>query len=173
MLNWRRSTDSGDLSGLTSAELQAVASLWKQSARELTASFDGSSMGPTIKPGTEVVIRCTDIVTVGEVIVYVYLDQVVVHRLIASGRGWLLTRGDAHTVPDTPITDARVLIGSVAGIRHGDVVEPIPPPPRSFSRSVARSVVLISGLFGIIGIRASIRVLRIVSALMRRPRVAW
>lgn len=172
MLSWRRSADGGDLTGLNSSELKAVAALWKKAGRELIARFDGSSMQPTIAPGTELVVRCTDHFPVGDVVVYVFLDQVVVHRLIARRRGWLLTRGDAHTIPDPPITDPEVLIGTVTGIRRAHGFEAVPPGPRSIARAAAVILTSIGGMIGVIGVRAVLRLLRIGSSL-RRSGPAW
>ena len=136
---------------LSAALLRGVAALWKKSNREIAVRFGGNSMRPTIAPGQEVVMRCTDDVSVGDVIVYIYLDQVVVHRLIARGKRWLLTRGDAHTIPDPPLEDASAIVGKIAGVA---------PPPRTRLRSIASIVTKIAGLFGARAIRASIAVMK-------------
>jgi len=136
---------------LSAAVLRGVATLWKKTNREVAVRFGGNSMRPTIAPGQEVLLQCTEDVRVGDVIVYIYLDQVVVHRLIARDRRWLLTRGDAHTLPDPPIEDPSVIVGKIAGV---------PPPPQSTLRSIARIVARTAGIFGAGAIRASIAAMR-------------
>jgi len=136
---------------LSAAVLRGVAVLWKKTNREVTVRFGGNSMRPTIAPGEEVLLRCTDDVRAGDVIVYIYLDQVVVHRLIARGKRWLLTRGDAHTLPDPPIEDPSAVVGKIVNV---------PPPPQSMLRSIAAIVTRVAGVFGARAIRASIAAMR-------------
>jgi signal peptidase I len=136
---------------LSAALLRGVAALWKKTNRQMSVRFGGNSMRPTIAPGQEVLMRCTDDVSVGDVIVYVYLDQVVVHRLIARGKQWLLTRGDAHTIPDPPLEDASAIVGKIIDVAS---------PPRSVLRSIASIVTKTAGVFGPRAIRASIAVMR-------------
>ena len=168
MLSWRRSSDSADLSGLSSAELRAVGLLWKQAGRELAARFDGSSMTPTIAPASELLVRCTDEVARGDVIVYVFLDQVVVHRLMLIRPGWFVTRGDAHIIPDAPITDRSSIIGQVIGIRRGDTFEPLSAAPQTVLRMVAGAFVSVASLSGVLGVQRSLAILRAIRSLLRR-----
>src|SRR5205823_8827383 len=100
-MQWRRVAES-DLEGFTSAELRAIAALWKNADRRLDVRFGGASMQPTIAPGDTLTLHCTDDVAPGDVIVYVFLDQIIAHRLLIRRGDWFLTRGDAHTVPDPP-----------------------------------------------------------------------
>lgn len=136
---------------LSAALLRGVAALWKKTNRELLVRFGGNSMRPTIAPGQEVLLRCTDDVRPGDVIVYIYLDQVVVHRLIARGKRWLLTRGDAHTIPDPPLEDASAIVGKIVDVA---------PPPRTILRSVASSVTRCASIFGPRTMRGSIAMMR-------------
>ena len=98
------------------AELAAIASLWKTSRRELSTSFLGTSMLPTIAPGQPVTIRCGDSFTPGDVVLLVLGSTILVHRLELVSRDGerVLTRGDHHVLPDFP---ARVedVLGVVGG----------------------------------------------------------
>jgi hypothetical protein len=128
-------------------------------------------MQPTIAPGTALVIRCTDDVKIGDVIVYVYLDQVAVHRLIRRGRGWMLTRGDAHVIPDAPLFDAGAIIGRVERIDSSGASDGVPPPPQTLARRVALWPVSAGSLLGGRGVAFVIFVLQWMSAvrgLLRR-----
>lgn len=142
-----------DLPGYSAEELRGVAVLWKKAKRELPVRFGGNSMRPTIAPGDEVLLQCTDDVSVGDVIVFVYLDRVVVHRLVARG----VTRGDAHTVPDRPLGGAPI-IGKIVGVAA---------PPRSIGRSVALAVVRFASLFGARPVALAIGLMQWFSAARR------
>lgn len=145
---------------LSAAVLRGVAALWKKTNRELKARFGGNSMRPTIAPGQEVVLHCTDDVSVGDVIVYIYLDQVIVHRLIARTPRWLVTRGDAHTIPDPPVASDAV-VGKIAGV---------PPAPRSLPRTIAFAATRAALAFGPAAARAMLKLLHGTARLLRHPR---
>jgi hypothetical protein len=72
-------------------------------------------MLPTIAPGTPVEIVCGNDANPGDVILFLHRGQVVVHRLIAKQRGWLLARGDANPIPDLPVA-ADALIGRAVSV---------------------------------------------------------
>lgn len=124
----------------TAAEWPAIASLWKKTGRELVARFGGTSMEPTISPEAELLLRCGDQAEPGDVIAVLIHDQVVVHRVEARGRGFILTRGDAQILPDVPVRDPAAVIGRVVGIRQGEGWREPDAPPRSWARAVVRSV---------------------------------
>lgn len=146
-LAWRRIDAAGaaEIEGLSGDTLRTVAALWKQSGCEVTARFGGRSMEPSIVSGGEVLLRCGASPRLGDVVAFVHADQVVVHRVVALSAGrrwWLLTRGDAHVIPDLPLREPEALVGTVARIRRGsELVEP-PPPPRSRARGLALAVCL-------------------------------
>ncbi|HSP16207.1 MAG TPA: S24/S26 family peptidase [Thermoanaerobaculia bacterium] len=125
-------------------------------------------MQPTIDPGTELIVHCTDDVARGDVIVYLYLDQVVVHRLIGVRRGWLLTRGDAHVIPDAPIVDPDIIMGRVETMRRGDSYDLVPPAPVSIARVLAFWFVSLAGLAGVEGVRVALRCLRAIRVAIGR-----
>jgi hypothetical protein len=97
---------------LSVAQLEAIAALWRRDRRTLITSFNGTSMLPAIAPAQEVVVDCGSEAAVGEVIVFRFNNQVLVHRVVASAPEWLLTWGDANRLPDEPIEPSRA-IGSV------------------------------------------------------------
>jgi hypothetical protein len=96
-------------------ELAAVAALWKRTGREVTASFGGISMLPSIAPGAPLVILCRDEAEPGDVIVFLHRGTIVVHRLLERREGWLLTRGDANAIPDQPVART-AMIGRVVAM---------------------------------------------------------
>lgn len=135
---------SSEIEGLSGDALRAVASLWKRTRRELSARFGGSSMLPTIPPDGLVQLRCGDPPALHEIVAYVYGDQLVVHRVVgfSASRGWLLTRGDAHAIPDLPLADAGALVGRVVKVLREGAWQDPPGPPRSWQRSVALALCL-------------------------------
>ncbi len=128
---------------LSDVELAAVTSVWTAKRRELTASFGGTSMLPTIVPGERLLLHCGVEPLVGDVAAYVLHDQVVVHRIVALSReeGWFLAWGDANALPDPPFRHDQ-LIGTVSGVERL-----IAAPPRSvWRRALVRAVAGGSGL---------------------------
>lgn len=126
----------------TVLDLRVVASLLKRHGSEFLTRFDGRSMEPTIPSGAEVLLRCPADEAVGSVVAVARGDLVIVHRIVAraaDGR-WLLTRGDAHALPDPPLVAADALIGSVVKVRRGDDLADLPPAPSSLGRRLALGV---------------------------------
>jgi hypothetical protein len=99
---------------LSAADLRAVATLWRRTGRRFTTSFLGTSMLPTIAPGTPVEVDCGRTPQAGDVIAFAVAGQVFVHRIeLTSPDGrHLLTRGDNRIIPDLPI-EADAVIGVV------------------------------------------------------------
>lgn len=100
------------LESFSASELDAIATLWRRERRTLVTSFNGTSMLPAIAPAQEVFIECGADAVVGDVIVFRFNNQVLVHRVVARTAAWLLTWGDANFLPDDPVEPARV-IGTV------------------------------------------------------------
>ncbi len=164
----RRSTPSAvssnvtePLRALTNEELVAVATLWKRSGRELVTRFTGSSMEPTIAGGADVTLLCSDDVTFGDVVAYVYVDRVIVHRIVASWSSRLVTRGDANLLPDPVLIEPQELIGKVADAS---------PSPRSLSKTMV--LLFMNGIARIFGSRNALRLIGILRAVYRRLRPA-
>jgi len=125
--------------GLGGQELRAIASLWQRTGREVLARFGGSSMEPTIPPGAEVLLRCGGAPCRGDVIAFVRDDRVILHRVVglSAREDWVLTRGDAHALPDVPLRNPEDFVGRVSAVRKGGELLPVPPPPRSPARWLA------------------------------------
>lgn len=124
----------------TAAEWPAIAALWKRTSRELVARFGGSSMDPTIPAGAEVLLRCGERAESGDVIAFLAHDQIVVHRVEAAGKSWVLTRGDRQVIPDDPIFDRSVILGRILGLRQGEGWTDLLPPPSSRTRAALRGL---------------------------------
>jgi peptidase S24-like protein len=143
------------LESLSAAELDAVARLWKRERRKLVSSFNGTSMLPAIAPGQQVIVECGVEPAVGDVAVFLFRDQVGVHRVVARSANWLLTWGDANPLPDDPIEPVRV----VGTIRNAPAAK----------RSVRRALLIRS-----LGARSiSIDLLARRVRLLHRMRAAW
>lgn len=129
-------TDDPRIEALQGESLAAVASLWRRTGRELRARFGGSSMEPTLPPGTEVLLRCGERGSPGDVIAFVAEGRLVVHRVVALARDgtWTLTRGDARVLPDAPIRDPEAILGRVAGVWRRDSLQDLPPGRDSLAR---------------------------------------
>jgi signal peptidase I len=123
-------------------ELLAVAEIWKRQKRELTASFGGSSMEPTIHAGQPLTLRCGDDYAAGDVIAFVIEDQLGVHRVMAKFDGWIVTRGDAKILPDPPLTDLSRVVARIVDV---------PPAKETFARWIAK-VLLLTGCRGNAGV---------------------
>jgi hypothetical protein len=129
---------AGGVVELDGATLQAIANTWKRDQRTFQVTFGGVSMLPTINPGQEVRLLCTSVLpTPGTVVAFIHRNQIAVHRLLASSRDgqWLITRGDAHVLPDPPVP-ASAVVGIVE-------TEKAAPPPSIIRKSVARCAAIL------------------------------
>ena len=118
----------GEVELLEGQALEAVASLWRKTGRQLRARFGGSSMRPALPPGTEVLLRCGEVGAPGDVIAFLADGRLVVHRIVARAPdgSWTLTRGDARVLPDVPILDPDAVLGRVAGVWRAASLEEVP-----------------------------------------------
>jgi hypothetical protein len=113
------SLESGHLIEFDGEILQVVAATWKRELRSFEVTFGGVSMIPTIAPGEPVRLVCGPAPPgLGTVIAFIYQGRLAVHRLIAQSADgqWLVTRGDAHFLPDPPVRSTAV-IGVVEATR--------------------------------------------------------
>jgi hypothetical protein len=108
-------TPASTLEGLSPAEIDAIAALWRREQRTLVTSFTGASMLPAIAPGQQVAVTCGVESAVGDVAVFRFDNQVGVHRVVARTATWILTWGDANPLPDLPITPSQ-LIGVIRDV---------------------------------------------------------
>ena len=86
----------------------------------------GSSMLPTLRPGDEVELQSTPTFQIkrGDVVAFQQGERLFVHRVIERcGDGKLLTRGDALTQPDVPISNQQLLGVVESVLRNGKKVE--------------------------------------------------
>lgn len=113
---------------LDAALLAAVAHVWRQQGRVLETSFGGTSMSPAITPADVLRIVCGASFAVGDVVVYVREDRVVVHRVIRERGGTVWTCGDANLLPD-PSIDRTQILGSVSAIRRAEGWRGVPNGP--------------------------------------------
>ncbi len=100
-------------------------------------------MRPSIEPGEDLRIACGDPVSVGDVAVLVSGGRVIVHRVVAREKGWLITRGDAGALPDVPVP-AEAVVGRVAGVRRSGEFRELEPAPDSVTRRAARSACVLA-----------------------------
>lgn len=131
-----------------------------RSSGYLNLRVTGWSMLPTLWPGDTLVIGrvCGDDVSEGDIVLFVRNNQLVAHRVIGIGDApagsEILTRGDAVSRPDSPLSN-RDLLGRVSFVlRSGRRIEPH-KVMRASERAVATmlqhsktSARLIAGLYG-------------------------
>lgn len=128
------------------AELRAIAEIWKRQRRELVAAFGGTSMLPAIAPGQPLRLRCGEAYAIGDVIAFVIEGQMAVHRVIAQGEGWIVTRGDARLLPDPPLTELDRVVGRVVALIDGEAERPVPPARFSIPAAIVTRFILTGAL---------------------------
>lgn len=82
--------------------------------------LQGDSMTPTLPANCEIeVTPLQPSVRLGEVIVFVVDDTLIVHRLVARVGGYWIAQGDHRLVPDRPLHPDQVLGRVSAAYQHG------------------------------------------------------
>jgi signal peptidase len=76
------------------------------------------SMEPTLSVHDLVLIRETQAVEVGDVVVYQSENELIIHRVISVGKDTLITQGDANSSADEPIPRSAVKGVLVASVPH-------------------------------------------------------
>ena len=77
------------------------------------------SMTPTLNPGDIAIIISvpSQTIKIGDIIQYYTADMTVIHRVIdtyrAGGTRWFITKGDANSEPDDPVSQNQVIGKSV------------------------------------------------------------
>lgn len=159
--------------------LEAVASLWRKTGRQLRARFGGSSMVPALPPGTEVLLRCGETGGTGDVIAFLADGRLVVHRVVARAPdgSWTLTRGDARVLPDVPILGRDAVLGRVAGVWRATSLEDVPAGrdslPRRFVLGLFSAVLQASpraGAAALRGVHTGTRLMRTLALMLGRRR---
>ena len=78
------------------------------------ANVLSGSMEPTFSKGTLLLVKETDDVSVGDIVVYQAEHELVVHRVTAIDGDTVITRGDANNADDAPF-DRSEIKGKVIG----------------------------------------------------------
>jgi signal peptidase len=76
------------------------------------------SMEPTLSVHDLVLIRETQAVETGDVVVYQSENELIIHRVISVGEDTLITQGDANSSADEPISRSAVKGVLVASVPH-------------------------------------------------------
>ncbi len=79
------------------------------------------SMEPDIKVGEMVIIKKSDQYEVGDIITYEIEESYVTHRIIEKNDEKIITKGDANTAIDDPITESSI-IGKVIWVISNNVI---------------------------------------------------
>jgi hypothetical protein len=107
--------DSRSGAAVDTERLLALSSLLRKGSREFEFLLQGKSMGGALPDGSRIRVRLADNdhFTIGQVLIYVAKDRMVVHRLLRSvksrGDHYLITRGDAAVCCDLPVPASRIL----------------------------------------------------------------
>ena len=128
-------------------QLSGIAAIWKRQRRQLVARFGGTSMLPSIEPGTELTIDCGRTPQLGDVVLAVAPTGLIVHRLVIVHGELAVMCGDGTVIPD-PAVPLDALFGVVSQKRAADRWIDLPPPPRSFFRALFRAIARWSLRFG-------------------------
>ncbi|HYN16284.1 MAG TPA: S24/S26 family peptidase [Terriglobales bacterium] len=96
---------------------------------ELRLRVSGSSMLPALWPGDLVVIRSAALAELsrGDLVLFLRQDRFFVHRVLAVSGSGLLTRGDALSAADPPVSSQELLGRVVSVRRNGRLLPPLPP----------------------------------------------
>jgi len=92
---------------------------------EVRVRVFGTSMVPSILPGSLILVQRADVseISSGEIVLYSREGRFFAHRVVArtyvGGQPALITRGDRLGYDDAPITSTE-LLGRVSGIQHDE-----------------------------------------------------
>lgn len=106
--------------------------LWQTHGEQQWLPVSGHSMLPLLRAGDWIQVRSQTAYTVGDLLVFVQDDQLVVHRLIGRAqrgddtRGWR-TQGDNCTAPDPALATSQI-VGKVVAIRRGQACQQLAGP---------------------------------------------
>ena len=136
----------------------ALASLIGRKNGLIECEVQGCSMGATLPEGCSIRVEpgSPRLLSRGDVIAVAVGKQIMAHRIVrvpgdGAKRPHVLTRGDAHFVPDPPIS-MEWIIGPVSEVRIGGRWSPVGPAPRKLAylaAVAALSDTLVAGLMSI------------------------
>jgi hypothetical protein len=87
--------------------------------------MEGSSMSPTLAPGCEIEIApLTSPPALGELLVFVADDTLVIHRFVRHWQGQWIMQGDGRTLPDKAVRPEVVLGRVVVAYQAGEAIWP-------------------------------------------------
>lgn len=149
---------------LDARRIAAVAALWQRERHEVETSFAGDSMRPSIAPGESLRLRFGDgeDYGVGDVVMAISDPYVIVHRIIARGKTWVLMQGDNTLVPDPPVAPSQIFARVIDGDR---ALAPVTKHERV--RAIARAIAIFMTKIHPRAGRAVIVAMRRVAALSR------
>lgn len=134
---------------------------------ELHHPLLGESMRPTLPSGSLLTVKpLTGGPAVGDILVFVWADQLVAHRLVRVATGvkhtrWIITQGDNCVLPD-PVRPPSHIIGRVCSATYGGrVIWSSDDHPYRHWRWILRAYLL----------AAKRRISRCMSRLMQRSRL--
>ena len=106
-----------------------------RAGRDMTITVTGVSMNPTMWEGDRVTVRRADSYGVGDVLVFVYKGELLVHRLLKMENGRYFCKGDnSFRLEDMPIES---IAGKVV-LQNEQPLTPLPPVITTFSYLVNR-----------------------------------
>lgn len=77
--------------------------------KKLTLSLTGRSMEPTLFEGNTITVVPADRIDVGEIILYEFDNNIILHRVVDVYKNWIVTKGDSHEFCDDVIHRSQVL----------------------------------------------------------------
>jgi hypothetical protein len=113
--------------------MSAFVSLLRKGSQEYEFLLQGKSMGDAVPDGSRIRVRLTGnaLFMVGQVLIYVAKDRMVVHRLVGTVKSgsiqYLITRGDAAVCCDLPVPASSVL-GIVQEFSSTGAWQTVAPP---------------------------------------------
>jgi hypothetical protein len=135
---WARAIGMGRSRAIADLTTELAATLLRRFG-ECRIRVCGTSMLPSIKPADSLLVRTVDIerIAVGDVVLFAREGRLFAHRVVQTHAEVrvLLTRGDAHTHLDPPVTAAMILGRVEALLRNGQTIRLAPAGNTSTART--------------------------------------
>jgi len=102
--------------------LEALCELWRSAERDLWVTLEGTSMTPTILPGSRVRLTCGPFEPASkDVIAFRRDSRLIIHRVKhCDANGYVICQGDANSLEDAPVPFKDV-VGLVAEFRPPNI----------------------------------------------------